>query len=94
MHISAKNWVNIQKFAIELAQTKHNWVVSQVKSSLVAFFVKTFFMKPWYAIFGIFPRYHITYHDSMHWFSIFFIFLNLLCPISNIGQTHGARRVC
>jgi hypothetical protein len=74
MHITAKKGVKIQNFAIELAQTKHNWVESQVKSSLVAFFLKTFSMKPWYAMFGIFPRYHITYHDPMHWFSIFFDF--------------------
>jgi hypothetical protein len=33
MHISAKNGVNIQKFAMELAQTMVNWVKSQVKSS-------------------------------------------------------------
>jgi hypothetical protein len=74
MHITAKRRVKIHNFVIELAQTKHNWVESQVKSSLVAFFLKTFSMKPWYAMFGIFPRYHITYHDPMHWFSIFFDF--------------------
>jgi hypothetical protein len=42
MHISAKNGVNIQKFAMELAQTMVNWVESQVKSRLVLFFVKSF----------------------------------------------------
>jgi hypothetical protein len=45
MHITAKNGVKIRKFAIELAQTKLNWIESQVKSSLVAFFVKSFSMK-------------------------------------------------
>jgi hypothetical protein len=34
-----QNGVKIQNFAIELAQTKLNWVESQVKSSLVPFFV-------------------------------------------------------
>jgi hypothetical protein len=66
MHITAKNGVKIRNFAIELAQTKLNWEESQVKSSLVPFFVKSFSMKRWYAMFGIFPRYYITYHDSMH----------------------------
>jgi hypothetical protein len=51
-----------------------------VKSCLVAFFVKCFSMKPWYAMFGIFPRYYITYHDSMHWFSIFLIFFEIPLP--------------
>jgi hypothetical protein len=69
--ITTKNGVKIQNFAIELAQTKLNWVESQVKSYLVAFFVKSLSMKPGYEIFGIFPRYYITYHDSMHWLSIF-----------------------
>jgi hypothetical protein len=91
MHISAKNGFNIQKFAIELAQTMVNWVESQVKSCLVLFFVKSFSMKFWYAMFGIFPRYYITYHDSMRWIFIFFI---SFAPISNLGQTHGARRMC
>jgi hypothetical protein len=36
MHITTKNGVKIQKFAIELAQTKLNWLESQVKSYLVA----------------------------------------------------------
>jgi hypothetical protein len=71
MHNPAKNGVKIQKFTMELAQTMVNWVESQVKACLVAFFVKSFSLKPWYAMFGIFPRYHITYHDSMRWFSIF-----------------------
>jgi hypothetical protein len=74
MHMTAKNRVKIQIIAIELEQTKLNWVESQVKSYLVAFFVKSFSMKLWYSMFGIFPRYYITYHDSMHWFSIFLIF--------------------
>jgi hypothetical protein len=66
MHITAKNGVKIQIFAIELAQTKLNWLESQVKSYLVAYFVKNLSVKPWYDMFGIFPRYYITYHDSMH----------------------------
>jgi hypothetical protein len=56
MHIYAKNGVKIRKFAIELAQTKVNWVESQVKSCLMPFFVKSFSMKSWYGMFGIFPR--------------------------------------
>jgi hypothetical protein len=32
---------------------------------LVAFFVKFFSLESCYAIFGIFTRYHITYHESM-----------------------------
>jgi hypothetical protein len=56
MHIYAKNGVKIRKFAIEVAQTMVNWVESQVKSSLVPFFVKSFSMKFWYGMFGIFPR--------------------------------------
>jgi hypothetical protein len=71
MHITAKNGVKIQIFAIELPQTMLNWVESQVYSCLVAFFVKSFSMKHWYTMFGIFPRYYITYNDSMRRFSIF-----------------------
>jgi hypothetical protein len=56
MHITAKNGVKIQNFAIELAQTKLNCEESQVKSSLVPFFVKSFSMKRSHAMFGIFPR--------------------------------------
>jgi hypothetical protein len=56
MHITTKNGVKIQNFAIELAQTKLNWEESQVKSSLVPFFVKIFSIKCWHAMFGIFPR--------------------------------------
>jgi hypothetical protein len=37
MHITAKNGVKIQNFAIELVQTKLNWEESQVKSTLVPF---------------------------------------------------------
>jgi hypothetical protein len=37
MHITTKNGVKIQIFAIELAQTKLNWVESQVKSCLLVF---------------------------------------------------------
>jgi hypothetical protein len=56
MHITAKNGVKIQNFAIELTQTKLNWVESQVKSSLVPFFVKSFSIKCWYAMFGILSK--------------------------------------
>jgi hypothetical protein len=42
MHIYAKNGVKIRKFAMKVAQTMVNWVESQVKSSLVPFFVKSF----------------------------------------------------
>jgi hypothetical protein len=56
MHITAKNGVKIQKCSMKLAQTKLNWEESQVKSSLVLFFVKSFSIKHWYAMFGIFPR--------------------------------------
>jgi hypothetical protein len=41
MHISAKNRANIQKFAIELAQTKLNWLESEVL--LGAIFCEEFF---------------------------------------------------
>jgi hypothetical protein len=71
MHITAKNRVKIQNLAIELAQTMITWVESQVKSCLVAFFVKSFSRKHWYTMFGIFHRYYITYHDSMRRFAIF-----------------------
>jgi hypothetical protein len=54
MHITNKNGVKIQNFAIELAQTKLNWLDSQVKSYLVAYFVKSSSVKPWYDMFGIF----------------------------------------
>jgi hypothetical protein len=77
MHMSAKNRVRIQKFAMEISKTMVTWVESQVNSYLVAFFVKSFSIKPWYTIFGIFPRYYITYHDSMHWFAIFLIFFGI-----------------
>jgi hypothetical protein len=62
---------------MEFAQTMVNWVESQVKSFLVPFFVKSFSMKPWHVMSGIFPMYHITYHDSMH---KFYIFLNFFEP--------------
>jgi hypothetical protein len=39
------------------------------------FFYNTLVCHVWYIL-----RYYITYHDSMHWFSIFLIFLNFLCP--------------
>jgi hypothetical protein len=42
MHMSAKNRVGIQKFAMEVSKTMVTWVESQVNSCLVAFFVKSF----------------------------------------------------
>jgi hypothetical protein len=66
MHMSAKNRVRIQKFAMEVSKTMVTWVESQVNSCLVAFFVKSFSIIPWFSRFGIFSRYYITYHDSMH----------------------------
>jgi hypothetical protein len=83
MHISTKNGIKILKFSMELAQTMVTWIESQVNSCLVPFFVKSFYLKPWYVMFGIFPRYYISYHDSMPWISIFLNFLNFLnsiCP--------------
>jgi hypothetical protein len=61
IHNSAKNWVEIQKFAIGVAKTMVTWVESHVNSCLVLFFVKIFSTRPWHAMFGIFPRYYITY---------------------------------
>jgi hypothetical protein len=77
MHILAKNGVKIRNLDMELAQTMVKRVESPVKSCLVAFFVKIFSIKHWYAMFGIFPRLYITYHDSMH---MFYIFLNFFEP--------------
>jgi hypothetical protein len=77
MHNPAKNGVKIWKFAMEFAQTMVNWVESHVKSCLVPFFVKSFSIKPCHVMFGIFPMYYITYHDSMH---NFYIFLNFFKP--------------
>jgi hypothetical protein len=56
MHISPKNRAKIQSFAIELTETKLNWIESQVKSYLVAIFVKSLSMEPWYDMFGIFSK--------------------------------------
>jgi hypothetical protein len=78
MHISTINGAKIQKFARELAQTMVTWLESQVNSSLVAFFVNNFPLNIWHAMFGIFPRHYITYHYSMHRFSIFLILLDHL----------------
>jgi hypothetical protein len=49
-----QKWGQDSKFCYKLAQTKLNWVESQVKSSLAAFFVKSFSMKIWYAMISIF----------------------------------------
>jgi hypothetical protein len=43
MHITAANGVKIQKFAIELAQTKHNWVEKQSEVLLGGIFCEDFF---------------------------------------------------
>jgi hypothetical protein len=40
---------------------------------LGAIFCEEFSMEFWYAMFGVFPRYYITYHDSTHWIFIFFL---------------------
>jgi hypothetical protein len=48
-------------------------------------------VKPWDAMWCIFPRWCITHHDSMHYFSIF---LNSLGPLRDLGQTRGAIDVC
>jgi hypothetical protein len=78
IHNYAKNGVDIQKFAMRVAKTMVTWVESLVNSCLVVFFVKSFSMKPWHAMFGIFPRYYITYLDSMRRFSSF---LNFFEPL-------------
>jgi hypothetical protein len=39
VHISAKNGIKIQKFAIEVSKIMVTWVESQLNSCLVAFFV-------------------------------------------------------
>jgi hypothetical protein len=56
--------------------------------------VKEFTCERWYAMFGIFPRWYITNHDSMKCFSIFWFFLNSLGPLPYLGQTRGAIDVC
>jgi hypothetical protein len=78
MHISTKNGVKSHKFAMELAQTMVTRVESRVNSCLVLFFVKGFSLKHQHARFGIFPRYYITYYDSMRWYSIFLIFFEII----------------
>jgi hypothetical protein len=46
-------------------------------------FVKSSPVNPWHGMFGIFPRWLITHHDSMQCFSNFFnFFLNSLSPPS------------
>jgi hypothetical protein len=47
MHIYAKNGVKIRKFAMDLHKPWSIGVESQVKSSLMPFFVKSFSMKSW-----------------------------------------------
>jgi hypothetical protein len=39
-------------------------------------------VNPWDAMFGIFPRWCITHHDFMHYFSIFTIFSEFPRPPS------------
>jgi hypothetical protein len=41
-------------------------------------------VNPWDAMFGIFPRWCITHHDSMQCFSIFLIFFEFPRPPSEI----------
>jgi hypothetical protein len=71
--------VSFQKHVEKLGQT-HGVVSSQKHAN----FVKSVPMNPWHALFAIFPRYYITYNDSMHWFSnfsILFVFLLLTFEI-------------
>jgi hypothetical protein len=50
-------------------------------------------VNPWDAMFGIFPRWCITHHDSMHCFSIFLIFSEfprpILCKSVWLGMTNN-----
>jgi hypothetical protein len=94
MHISTKNEIMVQKLSMEPAQTKVKRGRKPSEPLLGAIFCEDFFMKPWYAMFGIYPRCYITYRDRMRCFSIFFDFLILFAPISNLGQTHGACHMC
>jgi hypothetical protein len=61
---------------MEVTQTMVNWVESQVKSCLVPFFVKSFSMKSWYGMFGIFlgTKSHIMTPCAGFLFFIFFEF--------------------
>jgi hypothetical protein len=44
-------------------------------------------------MFGIFPRWCITHHDSMHCFSIFFDFFWIpQAPLRHLGQTRRCHR--
>jgi hypothetical protein len=79
---------------MEVSKTMVTWVESQVNSCLVEFFVKSFLWNIGFSMFGIFPRYCITYHDSMRRFCIFLIFLTTFGWISNIGQTRVDRHFC
>jgi hypothetical protein len=52
-------------------------------------------VNPWDAMFGIFIRWCITHHDSMHCFFHFFdFFLDSPAPLRDLGQNHGAIDVC
>jgi hypothetical protein len=88
MYISAKDVVKIRKFSIDLLVTKLNLVESEVNFYMVPRFVKDISLMPWYDMFDIFPRYYITYHDSMCTFPIFSNFLNYVKFGSNRGNHH------
>jgi hypothetical protein len=61
---------------------------------LGAIFVKSFSMKRWYAMFGIFLGSTSHIMTPFAGFPFFDFFLVSFALISNLGQTHGARRVC
>jgi hypothetical protein len=75
MHISTKHGTMVPKFAVELAQTM---VICQGRPrellSRSTFLGGSPHVNPWDGMFGIFPRWCITHHDSMHCFSIFLDF--------------------
>jgi hypothetical protein len=50
----------------------------------------------WDGMFGIFPRWCITHHDSMQFFFHFFDFFFWIpyAPLRDLGQTRGAIDVC
>jgi hypothetical protein len=81
---------------VELAQTMVTWQgrpreLLPVSTSLW----KSLPVNPWDGMFGIFPRWCITHHESMHCFSIFLIFFWIpQAPLLDLGQTRGAIDVC
>jgi hypothetical protein len=71
MHITAKKLGQDSKVCYRTCTNLAQLGRKPSEVLLGGIFLKSFSMKYWYAMFGIFPRYYITYHDSMHWFSIF-----------------------